>query len=148
MRYPEEMVTPMRQEMVRMGFTELRTPQDAKAAIEGSTGTVLTFVNSVCGCAGGIARPGIALALRHGTLPDKLTTVFAGMDLDATDYVRRLYPDYPPSSPQVALFKDGKPVAVIQRHEIEGTRPEHVAELLTAVFDRHCSATPRKTAAR
>jgi len=138
MRYPEEMVAPIRQEMVQMGFTELRTPEEARAAIENSHGTVLTFVNSVCGCAGGIARPGIALALGHGKLPDKLTTTFAGMDLEATDYVRGLFPEYPPSSPQVALFKDGKPVELIQRHEIEGTHPQHFAGLLTAAFDRHC----------
>lgn len=138
MRYPEEMVAPFRQEMVQMGFTELRTPEDAKAAIENGGGTVLTFVNSVCGCAGGIARPGIALALAHDKLPDRLTTTFAGMDLAATEYVRGLFKDYPPSSPQAVLFKDGKPVEVIQRHEIEGTQPEHFAGLLTAAFDRHC----------
>jgi putative YphP/YqiW family bacilliredoxin len=132
------MVEPMRQEMAQMGFTELRTSDEAKTAIEDGGGTVLTFVNSVCGCAGGIARPGMALALGHDKLPDRLTTTFAGMDLEATEYVRGLYPDYPPSSPQVALFKDGKIVEVIQRHEIEGTHPEQFAGLLTAAFDRHC----------
>ena len=138
MRYPEEIVAPIRQEMVQMGFTELRSPEDVRAAIEDAGGTVMTFVNSVCGCAGGIARPGIALALGHERLPDRLTTTFAGMNLEATDYVRSLFPDYPPSSPQVAIFKDGRAVEVIQRHEIEGTHAEHFAGLLTAVFDRNC----------
>ena len=137
MRYPEEMVTPFRQEMVQMGFEELRSPEQVKSAVA-SGGTVLTFINSVCGCAGGIARPGLALALGHERRPDKLTTTFAGMDLDATEYVRGLYPEYPPSSPQAALFKDGKAVEVIQRHQIEGTTPEAFAGLLTRAFDQHC----------
>ena len=138
MRYPEEMVAPMRQEMTQMGFAELRTPDAVKDGVEKASGTTLLFVNSVCGCAGGIARPGLALALSHGKLPDHLTTTFAGMDLEATDYARGLYADYPPSSPQFALFKDGEMVEVIQRHQIEGTSPEHVAGLLTSAFDRHC----------
>jgi putative YphP/YqiW family bacilliredoxin len=132
------MVTPMRQELVQMGFEELRTPDAVKSAVEGSDGTVLLFVNSVCGCAGGIARPGLALALSHGKLPAKLTTTFAGMDLDATEYARGLFSEYPPSSPQVALFKDGKVAEVIQRHQIEGTTAEHFAGLLTSAFDKHC----------
>lgn len=137
MRYPEEMVQPMRQELTQMGFREARTPDEVKTAVE-AEGTTLVFINSVCGCAGGIARPGLALALSHGTLPDRLATTFAGMDLEATEYVRSLYAEYPPSSPQAALFKDGKPVAVIQRHQIEGTSPQTFAGLLTAAFDRHC----------
>ncbi len=138
MRYPEEMVAPFRQEMVQMGFEELRTPGEVKTAVEQESGTVFAFVNSVCGCAGGIARPGIALALGHGKRPDRLTTTFAGMDIEATEYLRGLFSDYPPSSPQAALFKNGKMVEMIQRHEIEGTHPEHFAGLLTAAFDRHC----------
>ena len=138
MRYPEEMVRPMRQEMIQMGFEELRTPDQVRSSVQESKGTVLTFVNSVCGCAGGIARPGLALALSHEKRPDKLTTTFAGMDLEATESVRRLFAEYPASSPQVAIFRDGKTVEVIQRHQIEGTNPEHFASLLTAAFDRHC----------
>jgi putative YphP/YqiW family bacilliredoxin len=126
----------MRQELVQMGFQEARTPEAVKAAV--ASGTTLVFINSVCGCAGGIARPGLALALSHRVLPDRLATTFAGMDLEATEYVRSLYSEYPPSSPQAALFKDGKPVAVIQRHQIEGTNPQRFAQLLTAAFDRHC----------
>jgi putative YphP/YqiW family bacilliredoxin len=139
MRYPEEMARPMRQEMVQLGFQEARTPEDVRRVI-GENGTTLLFVNSVCGCAGGIARPGLALALSHGVLPDRLATTFAGMDMEATDFVRSLYAEYPPSSPQAALFKDGKPVEVIQRHQIEGTSADRFASLLTQAFDRHCSA--------
>ncbi|MEZ5066852.1 MAG: BrxA/BrxB family bacilliredoxin [bacterium] len=136
MRYPEEIVTPMRREMVQMGFQELRTPEDVRAQVEQSEGTVLLFVNSVCGCAGGIARPGLALALSHDQVPAKLTTTFAGMDLEATEYARNLFSEYPPSSPQVAIFRNGKVAEVIQRHQIEGTTAEHFAGLLTAAFDR------------
>ena len=138
MRYPEEMVQPMRQELTQMGFEELHTPEDVKSQVVENKGTTLLFVNSVCGCAGGIARPGLALALSHDARPDRLTTTFAGMDLEATEFTRGLYPEYPPSSPQVALFKDGKPVEVIQRHQIEGTTPEAFASLLTKAFDTHC----------
>jgi putative YphP/YqiW family bacilliredoxin len=128
----------MRQEMTQMGFEELHTPDEVEAAVVGKKGTTLVFVNSVCGCAGGIARPGLALALSHDAKPDRLATTFAGMDLDATDFTRSLFSEYPPSSPQAALFKDGQPVEVIQRHQIEGTTPEHFAGLLTAAFDQHC----------
>ena len=138
MRYPEEMVTPMRQELVQMGFEEMRTPDEVRTKVEQSSGTVLVFINSVCGCAGGIARPGLALALSGDKAPAALTTTFAGMDLEATNYARGLFTDYPPSSPQVALFKDGEVAEVIQRHQIEGTTAEHFAGLLTKAFERHC----------
>lgn len=137
MRYPEQMVVPMRQEVVQMGFEELRTPDAVRDAVN-SRGTVLLFVNSVCGCAGGIARPGLALALSHDRIPERLTTTFAGMDVDATEYARGLFSEYPASSPQAALFKDGQVVEVIQRHQIEGTNPERFAQLLVQAFDRHC----------
>jgi putative YphP/YqiW family bacilliredoxin len=133
------MVLPMRQEMAQMGFQETRTSESVKAAV-GAPGTTLLFVNSVCGCAGGIARPGLALALSHSALPDRLATTFAGMDLEATDFARSLFAEYPPSSPQAALFKDGQVVEVIQRHQIEGTSAESFASLLTAAFDRHCAS--------
>ena len=125
-----------------MGFEELRTAEQARAAIDQTEGTVLTFVNSVCGCAGGIARPGLALALFHSHVPDKLTTTFAGLQVDAVEYTRSLFPDYPPSSPQAALFKNGQIVEVIQRHQIEGTSPEHFADVLKRAFDGHCQAAP------
>lgn len=143
MRYPEHVTTPMRQEMTRMGFLELTTPEDVKREVEEFPGTVLVFVNSVCGCAGGIARPGLALSLFHGHVPDKLTTAFAGVHTDAVAYVRSLFADYPPSSPQAALFKGGKPVAVIQRHQIEGTQPEMFADKLKKAFDGHCEPAAR-----
>ncbi len=139
MPYPEEMIAPMRHEMAMMGFQPLRTADDVQAALSGDENqTVLLFVNSVCGCAGGIARPGLALALSNETLPSALGTTFAGNDVEATDYVRSLFSEYPPSSPQAALFKGGKPVEVFQRHQIEGADPMMFASLLTAAFDRHC----------
>ena len=145
MRYPEEMVRPMRQELVQMGFQELRTPADVKTLVETRPGTTLVFVNSVCGCAGGIARPGIALALSHSVRPDYLATTFAGMDIETVDYVRGLFSQYQPSSPQAALFKDGKPVTVIQRHQIEGTSADSFARLLTDAFDKHCRSGSAST---
>jgi putative YphP/YqiW family bacilliredoxin len=139
-KYPEEMVKPFRDEVARMGFAEARTPEDVQRAIGADSRTVLVFVNSVCGCAAGIARPGLAKALTQGARPDKLLTTFAGVDTDATDYVRSLFPQYPPSSPQAALFKDGKVVAVIQRHQIEGSTADRVAALFNTIFDQHCAA--------
>ncbi len=138
MRYPEHIVEPMRQEARQIGLQELRTVEQVQSEVENSQGTVLLFVNSVCGCAGGIARPGLALALTHDKTPDKVTTAFAGMDLEAVEYARGLFSEYPPSSPQVAIFKDGKVAEVIQRHEIEGTTPEMFAGLLVQAFDRQC----------
>jgi putative YphP/YqiW family bacilliredoxin len=129
----------MREEIIRMGFQELTSSDDVQREVETSSGTVFVFVNSVCGCAAGIARPGIALALSHGAVPDKLTTTFAGVQLEAVDRVRGLFADYPPSSPQAALFKDGQVVEVIQRHQIEGSSPEHFAGILRRVFDSHCA---------
>jgi putative YphP/YqiW family bacilliredoxin len=139
MPYPEELVAPMRQEMTMLGFEALRTAEDVRAAVGGEDAdTVLLFVNSVCGCAGGIARPGLSLALGHEKRPSKFVTTFAGNDVEATEFARSLFSEYPPSSPQAALFKGGRPVEVIQRHQIEGTTPEAFASLLTAAFDRHC----------
>jgi putative YphP/YqiW family bacilliredoxin len=140
MRYPEEIVAPIRDEVVRMGFTEARTPDEVQKALDGDARTVLVFVNSVCGCAAGIARPGITKALAHAVTPDRLVTTFAGVDTEATSYVRSLFPEYPPSSPQAVLFKDGKVVAVIQRHQIEGSNADRVAALFTNAFDQHCAA--------
>jgi bacilliredoxin len=138
MRYPEHITAPMREEMVQMGFQELHTPDEVKNEVEKYPGTVLLFVNSVCGCAGGIARPGLALSLFHANVPDKLTTSFAGVDLEAVAYARGLFSDYPPSSPQAALFKGGRVVRVTQRHEIEGTSPEHFCDVRKEAFDAHC----------
>jgi putative YphP/YqiW family bacilliredoxin len=139
MRYPPELTEPMRKELVQLGVEELRTPEQVDEALANRSGTTLVFVNSVCGCAAGMARPGLALAMRHDRLPDRITTVFAGVDTAATQKVRGYFDDYPPSSPQVALFRDGRLVQLIQRHQIEGTSPEAVAEKLTSAFDAHCA---------
>jgi putative YphP/YqiW family bacilliredoxin len=140
MKYPEEMVSPIREEVARLGFSEARTPEDVQRELKGDARTVLVFVNSICGCSAGIARPGLAKALSQGAKPDRLVTTFAGVDTEATAYVRSLFPQYPPSSPQAALFKDGKVVAVIQRHQIEGSSAERVAALFNSIFDQHCAA--------
>ena len=108
MSYPPEMVEPMREELTRLGVKELRTPEEVDALLQASSGTSLVFVNSVCGCAAGTARPGLAEALGHSVRPDVVATVFAGVDQSATARLRSYFPEYPPSSPQVALFRDGK----------------------------------------
>ena len=137
--YPEEMITPMRKETTDMGFQELRTAEAAKTAMAEQVGTSLVFVNSVCGCAAGMARPGLALALNTAEFkPDNLYTVFAGNDREATDIVRDHFHGYPPSSPSMALFKDGKLVTMIQRMDIEGHSTQEVAETLLDAFNTHC----------
>jgi len=138
MPYPSELTEPMREELVRIGVQELRTPEEVDSVLKGNQGTALVFVNSVCGCAAGMARPGLTLALQNEVLPDKVTTVFAGVDTEATARVRSYFSEYPPSSPQVALFKDGKLVHLIQRHQIEGATPKAVASMLVATFKEYC----------
>ena len=134
------MVQPMREELTRIGFTELMTPEDVDAVMAEQEGTTLVVVNSVCGCAAGMARPGVALALRHDVVPDRLLTVFAGMELEATERARSYFAPYPPSSPQIALFKNGRLAHMIERKDIERRAPEDIAADLTAAFDRHCRA--------
>lgn len=138
MRYPEEFIGPMRQELTQLGVLETRTPEEVDAVLQPQSGTVMMVINSMCGCAAGRARPGIALALRHGTLPDKVATVFAGADLEATARVREYLSDYPPSSPSVALFRDGKPVFMLHRHQIENRDATEIAQVLTEAFDQFC----------
>ncbi len=137
--YPEEMVHPMREELTRLGFRELRTPQEVDEALGKAKGTTLVFVNSICGCAAGKARPAVALALRHSARPDLLTTVFAGQDSEATAQARSYFAEYPPSSPSIALLRDGKTVFMLERHQIEGRMPEEIAADLTQAFDRFCA---------
>ena len=137
-RYPEPFIAPMRQELTALGFEELRTPEAVDRAVE-RPGTTLLVVNSVCGCAAGKARPGIALALRHATRPSFLTTVFAGADLESTARARAHLAPYPPSSPSIALLKDGKVAFMLERRDIEGRPAERIAEALTAAFDAHCA---------
>lgn len=138
MPYPEYICAPMRQELTAAGFEELTSPESVDATIPNSKGTVLLVLNSVCGCAAGTARPGVRLALQSGKRPEKLTTVFAGQDLEATAQARRYTVPYPPSSPSIALFKDGKLVHFLERHHIEGRSAEMIAENLKAAFEEFC----------
>ncbi len=136
--YDPNLVQPMRDEVTRLGVQELTTPEQVDETLN-APGTVLVFVNSVCGCAAGGARPGLRLALQHGTLPDKMVSVFAGMDREAVDRARQHFLGYPPSSPQIALMRDGKVVHMIPRHHIEGRSPEMIAQNLKDAFDEYCS---------
>jgi bacilliredoxin len=137
--YGIEAVQPMRDELVAVGFEDLRTSQDVDKIFGETKGTLLVVINSVCGCAAGSARPGVAMALQHKVIPDRFATVFAGMEYDAVDRVRELHVGYPPSSPSMALFKDGKLVHMVERKMIEGKRPEQIAAELTPIFGRYCS---------
>lgn len=137
MPYSEMMVAPMRQDLVRIGFKEMRTPEDVEGLLE-SDGTVLVAVNSVCGCSAGGMRPALAMALAHDSKPDLLTTVFAGQDLEATAKAREYFVGYPPSSPSAAILKDGRLVFMMERHEIEGHSPEQIADAFRKAFDEHC----------
>jgi putative YphP/YqiW family bacilliredoxin len=135
--YDPDLVQPMREEVTRLGLKELKTPADVEQAVA-KPGTTLIFVNSVCGCAAGGARPGLRLALMHSKKPANLCTVFAGMETQATEKAREFFKPYRPSSPQIALLKDGKLVKMIQRQDIEGRQPADVAKALVAAFDEHC----------
>jgi putative YphP/YqiW family bacilliredoxin len=137
MPYPEPFVAPMRAELTDLGIRELRTPEAVDDAVR-TTGTVMIVVNSVCGCAAGKARPGIALALQHGRRPDLVGTVFAGADIDATDRARQYFAPYPPSSPSVGLLRDGKLVFMLERRDIENRDARAIAARLAAAFDEHC----------
>jgi putative YphP/YqiW family bacilliredoxin len=130
----------MREEMVRLGARELKTVQDVDAALGDQRGTMLVFVNSVCGCAAGNARPALALALNHPVVPQQVVTVFAGQDLEAVARARQYFSDYQPSSPSMALFRDGEVVHFVHRHQIEGRSPHAIAAELTAAFDKFCGA--------
>ena len=138
MPYPEEFIKPMREELSRLGIRETRTSQEVDDAIAGSRGTVMVVVNSVCGCAAGKARPGIALALRHQVVPDHLITVFAGADIEAVERARGYFTGYPPSSPSIALMRDGQLVYMLERSQIEGRNAPELARQLTEAFDRFC----------
>ncbi|WP_370741248.1 BrxA/BrxB family bacilliredoxin [Longirhabdus pacifica] len=134
----EDMVRPMREELTNIGITELTTPEQVSENFEGMTGTALLVVNSVCGCAAGQCRPGVAKALQHAKTPTHLYTVFAGQDKEATAKAREYLAPNPPSSPSIALFKDGKLVHFIERHQIEDRTAVDIANDLTAAFDQHC----------
>ncbi len=136
MPYSELMVGPMREELTSVGFQELRTPEQVDAFMAERQGTALLVINSVCGCAAGQARPGVRLALENAFKPDRLATVFAGQDVEATQRLRSYLPDIPPSSPSMALFKDGELVYFVPRHRIESRSAEEVASDLTGSFER------------
>ena len=137
MPYPEPFIAPMRAELTRLGFEDLRTPEAVDAAVK-QPGTTMVVVNSVCGCAAGKARPGIALALTKGKRPDHLTTVFAGADLEATEQARGYFAPYTPSSPSIGLMKDGKLVYMMERRQIEGQSADMIAAELRKAFETHC----------
>lgn len=139
MPYSELMIRPMREELTRIGVEELRTPEDVQKTIEDSKGTVMVVVNSICGCAAGKARPGIARALQHSVRPDKVGTVFAGADIEATEKVRSYFTGYEPSSPSIAILKDGQIVYMMERRQIEGRDSSQVANELIQAFDQHCA---------
>jgi putative YphP/YqiW family bacilliredoxin len=136
--YPEYLVAPMRQELVDLGARECRTPEQVDETLK-SPGVVMMVVNSVCGCAAGKARPGIAMALRHPNKPDVVATVFAGADVQATDRARGYFTGFAPSSPSIALMRDGKLLYMMERRDIETRSAEAIADQLTLAFDKHCA---------
>ncbi len=137
MPYDERLVAPMRLELTRVGVKELRTVAEVDAALANPDGLQLVFVNSVCGCAAGSARPGLVAALQQGSRPDHVYTVFAGQDLEATARARSYFAEYQPSSPSIAMLKDGEVVYFMHRHEIEGRSPDAIAAALTEAFERY-----------
>lgn len=137
--YDPRAVQPMRDELTRVGLRELLAPEDVDGALSGGKGTTLLVINSVCGCAAGGARPGVMLALQNKVIPDQLTTVFAGMDRDAVERARSHLKGYPPSSPCIALIKEGEVAAILQRKDIEGRHPDEIARDLMDAFDRFCT---------
>ena len=139
MMYDERFVTPMRQELTRLGVDEMRTPEEVDAKLH-ETGTTLVVVNSVCGCAARNARPAVAAALQHAVRPDHLTTVFAGQDVDATQRARSYFTGYPPSSPQIGLLKDGELVFMLERWQIESRSADEIAHDLVNAFNKYCAA--------
>lgn len=138
--YPEEFVQPMREELTRIGFKEMRTAGQVDEVLGKSSGAVLVVVNSICGCAAGRARPAVAMALENKVRPAVLATVFAGQDSDATTRARSYFAGYPPSSPSIALLRDGKLLYMLERKDIEGRDSYAIAEDLTKAFDRHCAS--------
>ena len=136
--YPTELVAPMKEELTSVGFDELTSPDQVDQVLGNNEGTVLVMVNSVCGCAAANARPAVTIASKHAKTPNKMTTVFAGVDTEAVAQARKYMLPYPPSSPSIALFKDGKLVHFIERHHIEGRPADLIAENLVSAFDEYC----------
>ena len=142
MMYDERFVTPMRQELTRLGVEEMRSAAEVDARLKDGAGTTLVVVNSVCGCAARNARPAVAAALRHSVKPDHLTTVFAGQDVEATTRARSYFTGYAPSSPQIGLLKDGQLVFMLERWQIEGRSADEIARDLVGAFDQFCADQP------
>ncbi|HET9527599.1 MAG TPA: BrxA/BrxB family bacilliredoxin [Pyrinomonadaceae bacterium] len=140
MPYPEIMIRPMREDLTRLGVEEWKTADAVDNAVKNSKGTLMVVVNSICGCAAGKARPGVALALQHEVKPDKVATVFAGADIEATERARSYFTGYGPSSPSIAILKDGELVYMLERFQIEGRDAGQIATELTQAFDKHCAA--------
>jgi putative YphP/YqiW family bacilliredoxin len=138
MPYPEEMVRPMRAEAVDAGAKELRTADDVRESMSQRSGAALYFINSVCGCSAASARPGLAMSMKNAKRPDRLYTSFAGNDVDAVNEIRKNMPGVPPSSPSMALFKDGLLVAVLERHDIQGMTAEQTSERLAGLYAEYC----------
>ncbi len=136
--YPLELVKPMKEDLTQVGFEEMLTPSEVDEAIENTKGTLLVVVNSVCGCAAGNMRPGVKLSLQNGKTPSRLTTVFAGVDAEAVAQARKYFLPYPPSSPSIALFKDGALVHFLERHHVEGGSAQMIAANLQAAYDEYC----------
>ena len=141
MPYPEIMIQGMRQELAQLGIEETKTPEAVKEAVEKDMGTLMVVVNSVCGCAAGGVRPGIAQALQNEARPDRSITVFAGADIDATDVARDYFTNYAPSSPAIGLIKEGKLVQMFERKDLEGRHPMQIAQALVSAFNEHCTKT-------
>jgi putative YphP/YqiW family bacilliredoxin len=141
LRYPEQLIAIMREDLTKYGIAEARTAEEVDRLLAPESGTVLMVINSVCGCAAGKARPGVGLALKHSVIPDRVATVFAGGDVEATTRLRERLSGYPPSSPSIALFRDGTPVWIMHRHEIEAGQSLDVAARLKAAFDEYCRQT-------
>lgn len=142
MPYPEIMIHGMRQELAQLGIKETKSPEEVKQAVENTEGTLMVVVNSVCGCAAGGVRPGIAMALEHSEAkPDEAITVFAGADIDATDVAREYFEGYQPSSPSIGFLKNGKLVRMFERRDLEGRPPQVIAQALVEAFAEHCAKT-------
>jgi putative YphP/YqiW family bacilliredoxin len=141
MPYPEIMIAGMRKELANLGIEETKTPEQVKDAVENTNGTLMVIVNSVCGCAAGGVRPGIAMALQNQAKPDRAITVFAGADIDATDVARDYFTGFAPSSPSIGILKDGQLVKMFERRDLEGRYPEMIAQNLIDAFDTYCTKT-------
>ena len=140
MPYPEIMIRPMREDLTRLGVEELKTAEEVDNAVTNSKGTLMVVVNSICGCAAGKARPGVALALQNEVKPDRVATVFAGADIEATERARSYFTGYGPSSPSIAILKDGELVYMLERFQIEGRDATQIAGELTQAFEKHCAS--------